>query len=209
ARMSVLTAAQIRQRMFAGEDLLRRPAPDARLERHRSLAAEVEWSLSLLDPSCATLFARMATFAGAASVGDLEPVSGEHASQVLDALDGLVRFAMVQRREDGDGTVRFIMPEALRQLAVRALDRDPDAERWSTRGEAREYLGGMDGAVADCATATGLERAAPAGGGGSLLDEAEALAQAGRSEEAFQRLDEFVALEAQNPERPSRFARHV
>ena len=113
ARMSVLTAPQIRDRMFADEGLLRRPASDARLERHRSLAAEVDWSLSLLDPSCAALFARMGTFAAAASVGDLETVSGEPAAQVLDALDGLVRFALVQRREDGDRVVRFALPEAV------------------------------------------------------------------------------------------------
>ena len=130
ARMSVLTATQIRDRMFAGEGLLRAPASDARLERHRSLAAEVDWSLSLLDPACAGLFARMGTFAAPASLGDLETVSGDHAGEVLDALDGLVRFALVQRREDGDGVVRFALPEALRQLAVRALDRDPDAQRW-------------------------------------------------------------------------------
>jgi predicted ATPase len=341
ARMSVLTAPQIRDRMSADEDLLRRPASDARLERHRSLAAEVEWSLSLLDPGCTALFARMGTFAAAASVGDLETVSGEHARQVLDALDGLVRFALVQRREDGDRAVRFGLPEALRQLAVRALGRDPDAERWrsahaehvravfeptrlrhscskveyaagrhldadaalavawaikadpvlaceiaglwsfrlladgqarqgrelialveanpratararahvrlaaakdalglgdpettvaiadrllpemevvdpdlvpyllSTRGKARAYLSDMEGAVSDSATATALERAAaPAGWGGSLLDEVDVLAHAGRTDEAFARLDEFAALEAQRPERPTMFARY-
>ena len=342
ARMCVLTAPQIRDRMFTEQDLLRRPTTDGRLERHRSLAAEVDWSLSLLDPACAALFARMGAFAAAASVGDLETISGDQAPRVLDALDGLVRFALVQRREDGDGTVRFALPEAVRQLAVRALDCDPDAERWrrahaehvravleptrlrhscsvaeyatglrldvdaalavawairadpvlacdiaglwafrlmadgrvlqgrdlvalvettptasararahaglaaakealslgdpkttvamvdrllpemevvdpklvsylwSTRGKAREYLGDWDGAVVDCATATALERtAAPTGGGGALLDEAEALAQAGRSAEAFERLDEFESLEARHPERPSMFARNA
>ena len=78
---------------------------------------------------------------------------------------------------------------------------------WATcghwRGKALGYLGDLDGAVADCATATALERtAAPTGWGGALLDEAEVLARAGRTDEAFARLDEFAALQAQHPERP-------
>jgi predicted ATPase/class 3 adenylate cyclase len=130
ARLSVLTAAQVRDRLFADVDLLRRPGLDGGLPRHRSLTAEVEWSLGLMGPSCTAVFERMGTFARAASVADLEAVSGPLAGQLLDALDDLVRFALVQPVEEGDGVVRFALPEAVRQVAVRALDRDPDAERW-------------------------------------------------------------------------------
>ena len=68
----------------------------------------------------------------------------------------------------------------------------------------------MDGAVADTATATALERsAALAVGVVRSLTSASELAQAGRPQEAFARLDEFVALEAQHPERPSFFGHNV
>ena len=43
---------------------------------------------------------------------------------VLDALASLLDVAPVRRIEDGDGRIRFGLPEALRQIAVRRLAAD-------------------------------------------------------------------------------------
>ena len=293
-------------------------------------------------PACAALFARMGTFAAAASVGDLEAVSGDQAPQVLDALDGLVRFALVQRREDGDAR-RALRPAggrapargagagprpgrtAVAQGPRRARPRGPGTDPVAAllqRGRVRRRpppgrgrgpggrLGhpGRPGARLRHRRAVGLPpdgrragppgprarrarrgeptrhrarpRARPAGRrqgsagprrregecrprgpppagdggrrpgagalpvvdpregprmarrlgrrrgrqrhrhraragrrthgwGGALIDEAGALAQAGRPQEAFARLDEFAALQAQHPERPTMFGHNV
>ena len=65
-------------------------------------------------------------------------LSGDGVS-VLEALAELVDAALVQRIETGDGTVRFGLAEALRQIASELLDRDPDGERWRHAHAQRQY----------------------------------------------------------------------
>jgi tetratricopeptide (TPR) repeat protein len=58
---------------------------------------------------------------------------------VLEALVDLLDAALVQRVETGDGTARFGLPEALRQLASEMLDHAPDGQRWRHAHAQRQY----------------------------------------------------------------------
>lgn len=47
--------------------------------------------------------------------------------------------ALVQRVETGDGTVRFGLGEALRQIPPELLDRSSDGQRWRHAHAQRQY----------------------------------------------------------------------
>jgi class 3 adenylate cyclase/predicted ATPase len=129
ARLPVLSAAALRDRLSASLDLLKDPGT-TRPPRQRSLQATVDWTLDLLDDAPRTLFTRLGVFAGAVELEEIELVCGADGLDVLESLSTLLDVALVRRVESGDGRVRFGLPEALRQMAARRLDGCPDAERW-------------------------------------------------------------------------------
>ena len=138
ARLSVLSAVQLRDRLRESIDVLgearaRRPA------RQRSLRAALDSTLSLLEPSPRALFVRLGAFAGPVELGELERVLSGDGVSVLEALAELVDAALVQRVETGDGTVKFGLAEALRQIASELLDREGDGERWRRAHAQRQY----------------------------------------------------------------------
>ena len=128
-RLSILTPAQLRDRLRDSPDLLKDTRP-GRLERHRSLRATVEWTLELLDEAPRALFTRLGAFAGPVELEELEAVAGADALNVLEALAGLLDVALVHRVESGDGRMRFGLPEALRRIASGMLDAAPDGRTW-------------------------------------------------------------------------------
>jgi class 3 adenylate cyclase/predicted ATPase len=132
ARLRVLTSEQLLTRLAESTALLKDRSPD-RDERHRSLQATVEWTLELLDDDARALFARMGAFARPAEIEELEAVAGADGLDVLDAIAMLLDVALVRRVEDGDGSVRFGLPEALRQIAAAQLDAAPDGADWRLR----------------------------------------------------------------------------
>ncbi|MGH9276276.1 MAG: hypothetical protein ACRDZU_16650, partial [Acidimicrobiales bacterium] len=158
ARLAVLTPAQLDERLATSLDLLRVTDAD-RPERQRSLRAAIAWTLDLLDPEPRALFTRLGAFAGPAPLSDLEEVCGQDGLDVLDAVASLVDVGLLRRREDGSDTIRFVLPEALRQTASAELDADPDAsERW--RGaHARHTNSVLWAAEAGTSTAARFERA--------------------------------------------------
>ena len=85
------------------------------------------------------MFARLGAFAGPVELDELERVLSGDGVSVLEALAELVDAALVQRIETGDGTVKFGLAEALRQIASELLDRDPDGERWRHAHAQRQY----------------------------------------------------------------------
>jgi predicted ATPase/class 3 adenylate cyclase len=119
-RLGVLTPEQLRDRLATSPGVLRGEVPDAP-DRHRSLQAALDWTLSLLSDGARALFARLGVFAGAVALEDVEAVCGD----VLDELEELADVGIVRR--DGE---RFRLPEALRQAAAAALGADPDGDRW-------------------------------------------------------------------------------
>jgi tetratricopeptide (TPR) repeat protein len=138
ARLSVLTAVQLRDRLRDSIDVLGE-ARGGRPARQRSLRAALDSTLSLLDRSPRALFVRMGAFAGPVQLEELERVLSGDGVSVIEALAELVDAALVQRVETGDGTVRFGLAEALRQIASELLDHAPDSERWRQAHAKRQY----------------------------------------------------------------------
>ena len=129
ARLGVLSAAQLRDRLHGSPDVLRDDVRD-RTDRQRSLRATVEWTLESLDAPARELFVRMGAFAGPVELTELELVAGADGLDVLEALSSLRDVALVRRVETGDGRVTFGPPEAVRQIAAAMLDSTSEGERW-------------------------------------------------------------------------------
>jgi predicted ATPase/class 3 adenylate cyclase len=110
ARASVLTPAQILERLSGRLDLLK-GGRDAD-PRQQTLRATIEWSFELLTPDEQTLFARLAVFAGGATLAAAEQV----AEADLDTLQSLVDKSLVRRSGD-----RFWMLETIREFAAERL----------------------------------------------------------------------------------------
>jgi predicted ATPase len=138
ARLSLLTAVQLRDRLRESIDVLGE-ARGGRPARHRSLRAALDSTLSLLDPSARALFIRMGVFAGPVELDELERVLSGDGVGVLEELAELVDAALVQRVETGDGAVRFGLAEALRQIASELLDREPDGPHWRHAHAQRQH----------------------------------------------------------------------
>ena len=124
ARLSVLTAVQLRDRLRESIDVLGETR-GGRPARQRSLRAALDSTLALLDPAPRALFVRMGAFVGPVELEELERVLSGDGVSVLEALAELVDAALVQRVETGDGSVKFGLAEALRQIASELLDREP------------------------------------------------------------------------------------
>jgi predicted ATPase/class 3 adenylate cyclase len=129
ARLALLSPQQLLDRIKSSPDMLRDDRAD-RPDRHRSLQATVDWSLSLLDESSRALFTRLGAFAGPVEVDELEAVCGRDGLDVLESLFRLLEMALVRRVESGDGRIRFGLPEGLRQIAAQQLDASPDGAQW-------------------------------------------------------------------------------
>jgi predicted ATPase/class 3 adenylate cyclase len=111
ARASVLTPAQILDRLSGRLDLLK-GGRDAD-PRQQTLRATIQWSHELLIPDDQRLFARLAVFVGGWTLEAAEAV----AEASLDALESLVDKSLV-RHADG----RFWMLETIREYASERLE---------------------------------------------------------------------------------------
>jgi len=139
ARLALLTPAQLLARLRESPELLSDAAASAgaRPDRHRSLRATVEWTLSLLDPEPRRLFTRMGVFVGPVELEELEAVVAE-GLDLLEALSSLLNVALVARVESGDGRVRFGLGEAVRQIAAAELDAADDGDTWRSAHAGRQ-----------------------------------------------------------------------
>jgi tetratricopeptide (TPR) repeat protein len=99
----------------------------------------VQWTLDSLATPGRELFVRLGVFAGPAALADIEIIGGEDGLDVVDALSALLDVALVRRVELGDSRVRFVLPEALRQIASAMLDESPDGARWREAHMRRQY----------------------------------------------------------------------
>jgi predicted ATPase len=93
ARLRLLGPEALLERLGYALDLLESGARDAP-ERHRTLRATIEWSHALLTESERRLFRRMAVFAGACTLVDLEAVCADQGDRTLDDLESLVDQAL-------------------------------------------------------------------------------------------------------------------
>ena len=118
ARTSVLTPAQIVERLAGRLDLLK-GGRDAD-PRQQTLRATIEWSYELLDAEEKQLFARLAVFRGGCTLDAAEVVCDAD----LDVLQSLVDKSLV--RHTGE---RFWMLETIREYALEQLDEQELADR--------------------------------------------------------------------------------
>jgi predicted ATPase/DNA-binding SARP family transcriptional activator/class 3 adenylate cyclase len=134
ARTTLLDPQALNTRLAGALDALGdapRDAPD----RQRTLRATIAWSYRLLNAAEAVAFARLAVFAGGATIEAAHTVTGAE----LDALQGLVEKQLLSRRDDFSPEIRLLMLETVRDYAREQLDADPDAAQIRER-HCRHYL---------------------------------------------------------------------
>ncbi len=117
ARVNVLTPGQILERMGAGSDLLVARAADAP-QRHRSLQDAIAWSHDLLTTDQREILRALAIFAGGATLGAVEAVTGR---DVIDHLAELVDRSLVRSRT-GVSSKRFDLLDSLRAFVTDQLE---------------------------------------------------------------------------------------
>ena len=122
ARVAVLSPAQILERLSGRLDLLK-GGRDAD-PRQQTLRATIEWSFELLTPAEQRLFARLAVFAGGATLEAADQVAGAD----LDTLQSLVDKSLVRRTGE-----RFWMLETIREFAVERLTASGQADELRRR----------------------------------------------------------------------------
>jgi predicted ATPase len=122
ARASVLTPAQILERLAQRLDLLR-GGRDAD-PRQQTLRTTIEWSFELLTPDEQRLFARLSAFAGGCTLETAESV----ADAQLDTLQSLVSKSLLRRTGE-----RFWMLETIREFATERLEASGEADDLSRR----------------------------------------------------------------------------
>ena len=127
ARMRTMSVEEVRRRLDDLFDLLRtrdRSAP----ERHRTLAAVIEWSWDLLDPGAQEAMARLSVFHDGFTRDTAVAVLGAGGADLVETLaeQSLVTVGEV------DGSTRFRMLETVREFAADRLNvagLRPDAQQ--------------------------------------------------------------------------------
>jgi predicted ATPase len=113
ARTSVLTPAELRERLAAGTDVLPVAGPD-RPERQRTLARTIDWSIDLLDDEARAVFDALGVFAGGFDLAAATAVVGGDA---LQPLSRLVDASLIVRETDGRSS-RFSMLTTVRAASI-------------------------------------------------------------------------------------------
>jgi predicted ATPase/class 3 adenylate cyclase len=134
ARVPAMTPAELARRLersFAVLAAGRRGAA----ERHQTLQAAIDWSFQLLTEHEQRLLARLAVFAGGATLEAAEAVCGGEGidpGAVFGLLAALVAQSLVVAEEHGPGT-RYRLLETIRQYGEQRLEAAGETERWRAR----------------------------------------------------------------------------
>jgi non-specific serine/threonine protein kinase len=129
ARMSVFSPAHLLrqlERRLASLTAGSRDLP----ARQRSLRASIEWSVALLDAGQQALLRRLAVFAGGFTLDAATEVAGDHAA---DHLAPLLAHHLLVRKDQADGTPRFVMLETIHEFAREQLERAGEAATYRAR----------------------------------------------------------------------------
>jgi predicted ATPase/class 3 adenylate cyclase len=121
ARCGLLSPSEIAERLDAALGAPGAAARDAPARQH-TLRATVDWSHQLLSDRERACFARFAVFAGGATIGAAQTITGAD----LDTLDHLVAKSLLVRRQTADALTRLQMLETIRAYA---------GERFAATGE--------------------------------------------------------------------------
>jgi predicted ATPase/class 3 adenylate cyclase len=139
ARMPAMTVAELAQRLERSFAVLAAGRRGA-VARHQTLRATIDWSFQLLAGPEQALLARLAVFAGGATLEAAEAVcSGEgiDLGTMFELLAALVARSLVVAEESGIET-RYRLLETIRQYGEERLGQAGEAERWRAR-HARYY----------------------------------------------------------------------
>jgi predicted ATPase/class 3 adenylate cyclase len=141
ARIAAMTPSELArrlQRSFAVLAAGRRGT----LPHHQTLRATIDWSYQLLTEPEQRLLARLAVFAGGATLEAAETVCGGDGidpDTVFELLARLVARSLVVTEEHGPET-RYRLLETIRQYGEERLDEAGDTDRWRAR-HADYYVG--------------------------------------------------------------------
>src|SRR5262245_43211621 len=134
ARVPAMTAAELARRLERSFAVLGAGRRDA-VARHQTLHAAIDWSFQLLTGPEQALLARLAVFAGGATLEAAEAVcSGEgiDPGAVFELLAALVARSLVVAEEKGPGT-RYRLLETIRQYGEEHLAAAGETERLRAR----------------------------------------------------------------------------
>jgi predicted ATPase len=125
ARVRLLPPAAILARLEHRLGLLQSGARDLPA-RQQTLRGAIDWSYDLLDPPSRRLFARLAVFAGGATLEDAEAVCAETlGADFFEIVSGLCDHSLV-RRDEAEIVPRLFMLETIREYASERLAAEPD-----------------------------------------------------------------------------------
>lgn len=134
ARMRRFTAsellAQLTHRLQALVDGPRDLSP-----RQQTLRGAIDWSYDLLDEAARCLFEQAALFVGGGSMPALAAVAGDGCDEsgLQEQLYALADKSLLRCERDGNGQVRFVMLETLREYGRERLQQRPDAAAQQAR----------------------------------------------------------------------------
>jgi predicted ATPase/DNA-binding SARP family transcriptional activator/DNA-binding CsgD family transcriptional regulator len=123
ARIGMLSAGQISERLGRSLDLLTRGARTAD-RRHRTLRATLDWGHGLLGGPEQVLFGRLSVFAGGFTLEAAESVGGGgrvEEKHVVELLTTLVEKSLVVAEESWELGARYRLLEPVRQYASEKL----------------------------------------------------------------------------------------
>jgi predicted ATPase/DNA-binding SARP family transcriptional activator len=134
ARVSVLTPAQIVERLDDSLDLLSGGSRTA-MTRQQTLRATLAWSFDLLEPDEQILLRRLAVFAGNFGLEAAEDICAEDPLQRQEAVALLGRLIdkSLVHIEEGLGDRRYRLLETVRQYAAERLEEAGEREAFERR----------------------------------------------------------------------------
>jgi len=131
ARVPAMTPAELARRLERSFAVLAGGQRGV-VPRHQTLRAAIDWSFQLLAGPEQTLLARLAVFAGGATLEAIEAVCGGEGidpDAVFELLASLVARSLVVAEEKGFET-RYRLLETIRQYGEERLDQAGETERW-------------------------------------------------------------------------------
>jgi predicted ATPase/DNA-binding XRE family transcriptional regulator len=134
ARLPAMTVAELARRLERSFAVLAAGRRGA-VARHQTLRAAIDWSFELLAAPEQALLARLAVFAGGATLEAAETVCGGEGidlEAVFELLANLVARSLVVAEEHGPET-RYRLLETIRQYGEERLEMAGEAERWRAR----------------------------------------------------------------------------
>ena len=141
ARLRLFSPVTLLARLEHRLDLLAGGAQDLPV-RQRTLRGTLDWSYGLLGAAEQSLFARLAVFAGGATLDAVEAVCGA-TSDVLDSVEVLLASSLLWRAEGAHGEPRVGMHATIREYATERVARGPSGEgelESTRRRHAAHYL---------------------------------------------------------------------